>query len=144
METAPPMPYPGDGQSQLASRRGCFGTNEPSSSDLNSRSRVSHRDCRGDQKTEIFFLSLFCFYRASLLNSSGNMDNNLEKSSIDRCLSTTFYPHPEATWFTSYWSPPALYSDRICRPGLPVSPNRLKSMDFGWLKVVLPLCRKKT
>lgn len=40
----------------------------------------------GGQKREAFFLSSLRFHRASLLNSSGDMANTLEKSSADRCL----------------------------------------------------------
>lgn len=47
--------------------------------------RVGH-GVRGGQKREAFFLSSFRFHRASLLNSSGDMANTLEKSSADRCL----------------------------------------------------------
>lgn len=38
------------------------------------------------QKREAFFLSSFRFHRASLPNSSGDMEKTLEKSSADRCL----------------------------------------------------------
>lgn len=48
--------------------------------------RVSHGVGEGHQKREAFFLSSFRFHRASLPNSSGDMEKTLEKSSADRCL----------------------------------------------------------
>lgn len=50
---------------------------------------LSHGEGGGDQKREAFFLSSFRFHRASLLKSSGDMENTLEKSSADRCLCRT-------------------------------------------------------
>lgn len=48
----------------------------------------------GNQKREAFFLSSLRFHRASLLNSSGDMANTLEKSSADRCLSSLIRSTP--------------------------------------------------
>lgn len=63
-----------------------WGLAAPAPEPRSSRGEHQSRSGKGDQKREAFFLSSFRFHRASLLNSSGDMENTLEKSSADRCL----------------------------------------------------------